>query len=699
MHDSLIGTVVDGRYAITALIGRGGMATVYRARDKRLERDIAIKLMHPHLAEKSDLNTRFNKEARAAAQLSNPYVVAIHDQGVWASPDGARAYLVMEYVPGPDLRTELQRLGSLSLGACLDVTEQILRALTAAHDAGIVHRDVKPENILLTQALPDPSAGTSDIHAKVADFGLAHVVDAESSANSTILGTVAYIPPESIDSGIFEPASDFYALGIMMYEILSGHLPFRGKTPMQTAYMHIYDAMPRLTDTADWIPESVDSFIGHLTAKDSKKRPQDAHSALTELLALKEGIDEETLARRIPVLPTRPHSENIKEDSAQDYQEKTAIYPHTSAPLSVRADTSAPSSSVLDKAAHSELSTRITTTPTEALPINTHSAEDSPASTSDSKPRSKKSRKRSKDSAKTATESRKKRRRAIVILLIALLLALAGTGAWYFLAGPGKRVAIPDVAGQTAEVGEKKLTDVGFVVERKEAYSDDVEAGLVISTDPSNTRLRIGSTVTMTVSLGIEQVEVPQVVSLPRDEALAKLEGARLQPKITESYSDDVAKDLVISQSLEAGKQVNHDSTIDVVISLGREPVDVPSLADMTRDKAVKTLEDAGLKADVKEDFSETIPAGKVISQNPENGTVYRGDAVTVVISKGPPVVQVPNVTDLSAKDAKTKLEAAGLKVDEHAPLGSTRYSRVWAQYPGSGQTVPIGSTVRITVV
>ena len=230
MSDSLIGSVVDGRYAITALIGRGGMATVYRARDKRLERDVAVKFMHTHLGAHPDFTERFNREARAAARLSSPYVVAVHDRGVWASPEGTRAYLVMEYVPGPDLRAELSRLGSFTLGTSLALGEQVLRALTSAHAAGIVHRDVKPENIMLTAPVPSPPETLEshpDVYAKVTDFGLARAVTSNATATGQVMGTVAYLAPEVITDGDAGERADLYALGVLLYEFLTGSLPRR----------------------------------------------------------------------------------------------------------------------------------------------------------------------------------------------------------------------------------------------------------------------------------------------------------------------------------------------------------------------------------------------------------------------------------------------------------------------------------------
>ncbi|MBR5949997.1 MAG: PASTA domain-containing protein, partial [Actinomycetaceae bacterium] len=226
-------------------------------------------------------------------------------------------------------------------------------------------------------------------------------------------------------------------------------------------------------------------------------------------------------------------------------------------------------------------------------------------------------------------------------------------------------------------------------------YSDTMKAGFVVSTNPANTRLRLGSTVVMIVSLGVETVEVPDVVSLDRDEAVKKIKAARLFPKVSEAYSDDVEKDLVVSQSVEGGAVVNHDSTVEIIVSLGREPVEVPSVAAMHRDDAVQTLEAAGLNVDVIEEASSNIPAGTVISQEQPEGTVYRGDTVKITVSKGPPTVAVPDVRNLSAEDARARLEAAGLKVKEEKWWLGTQVRK---QVPNPGTNVQIGSTVKIII-
>ena len=323
VSDSLLGAVVDGRYVIARRIARGGMATVYRARDKRLERDVAIKLMHRHLAESPDFTARFNREARAAARLSSAYVVTVHDQGVWDSGDGRHAYLVMEYVPGPDVRSELIRTGSFTLGTALAITEQTLRALSSAHSAGIVHRDVKPENVMLTSRIPPVSIfERPEIHAKVADFGLARAVTSVSPTTGQAMGTVTYMAPEVITTGVAEAPADVYAVGIMLYEFLTGELPFQAETPIATAYMHINEPMPHVAEQADWIPASLDSFIALLTAKDASQRPANGEEALRELLAITRSIPEEDLIRRIPVIPA-PQSDGEDDDGEDDAPSST----------------------------------------------------------------------------------------------------------------------------------------------------------------------------------------------------------------------------------------------------------------------------------------------------------------------------------------------------------------------------------------
>ncbi|MGO1509775.1 MAG: protein kinase domain-containing protein, partial [Actinomycetales bacterium] len=291
--DPLAGHLVDDRYEIIERIARGGMASVYRARDLRLERVVAVKIMHPHLAESSDFVRRFRREARAAARLSHPGVVAVHDQGV----TGESSYLAMELVDGPNLRDELRARGSLTLGQTLDVLEQVLDALAAAHRAGLVHRDIKPENILVT----------ADGRVKVADFGLARAISETTAATSgTVLGTVAYIAPETVLEGIADPPADVYGVGIVAYELLTGAQPFSGTTPAQVAFQHVNKAVPGPGRELPWIPREVDDLVAALTAQDPDDRPADAGEALALLRRTTAVLDGDVLDQRSDVAPRPP---------------------------------------------------------------------------------------------------------------------------------------------------------------------------------------------------------------------------------------------------------------------------------------------------------------------------------------------------------------------------------------------------------
>ena len=636
VSDSLLGAVVDGRYVIARRIARGGMATVYRARDKRLERDVAIKLMHRHLAESPDFTARFNREARAAARLSSAYVVTVHDQGVWDSGDGRHAYLVMEYVPGPDVRSELIRTGSFTLGTALAITEQTLRALSSAHSAGIVHRDVKPENVMLTSRIPPVSIfERPEIHAKVADFGLARAVTSVSPTTGQAMGTVTYMAPEVITTGVAEAPADVYAVGIMLYEFLTGELPFQAETPIATAYMHINEPMPHVAEQADWIPASLDSFIALLTAKDASQRPANGEEALRELLAITRSIPEEDLIRRIPVIPA-PQSDGEDDDGEDDAPpdpKPLPAAPTTTMPMPgpVPPDGAAPAA--------------------EPIP---------PGGGADDGNGARRLRRRRTglrhETPELPGRRRRQGRRAWAALAILLAVALTAV-LWYFRAGPGKRVTIPAVAGQTYEQALSSLREEGLTARRRNVYSDTVPSGSVVSTDPGGGgRVHPSRVVTVTVSRGVEQVTVPDLSGLSAQEARRRLGSARLVYREAAVYSESVDEGRVVSQSVAADTAVNHDSAVTVTISKGRQPIRVPNVVGKSEADANNAIRKAGLTVSRQEEHSDTVAQGVVISQDPSKGTVHRGDSVTVVVSQGPELVDVPNVVDMRREEATTTL-------------------------------------------
>lgn len=677
VSDSLLGAVVDGRYVIARRIARGGMATVYRARDKRLERDVAIKLMHRHLAESPDFTARFNREARAAARLSSAYVVTVHDQGVWDSGDGRHAYLVMEYVPGPDVRSELIRTGSFTLGTALAITEQTLRALSSAHSAGIVHRDVKPENVMLTSRIPPVSIfERPEIHAKVADFGLARAVTSVSPTTGQAMGTVTYMAPEVITTGVAEAPADVYAVGIMLYEFLTGELPFQAETPIATAYMHINEPMPHVAEQADWIPASLDSFIALLTAKDASQRPANGEEALRELLAITRSIPEEDLIRRIPVIPA-PQSDGEDDDGEDDAPpdpKPLPAAPTTTMPMPgpVPPDGAAPAA--------------------EPIP---------PGGGADDGNGARRLRRRRTGLRHETPElpGRRRRQGRRAWAALALLLAVALTAVlWYFRAGPGKRVTIPAVAGQTYEQALSSLREEGLTARRRNVYSDTVPSGSVVSTDPGGGgRVHPSRVVTVTVSRGVEQVTVPDLSGLSAQEARRRLGSARLVYREAAVYSESVDEGRVVSQSVAADTAVNHDSAVTVTISKGRQPIRVPNVVGKSEADANNAIRKAGLTVSRQEEHSDTVAQGVVISQDPSKGTVHRGDSVTVVVSQGPELVDVPNVVDMRREEATTTLQNAGFQVQADNVFGGY-FGIVRSQSPAAGTKARKGTGVKIAV-
>jgi eukaryotic-like serine/threonine-protein kinase len=287
-RDRFVGRVVDGRYAVTARVARGGMATVYLALDRRLHREVALKVMHDHLGDDPQFTARFIREARAAARLSHPGVVAVFDQG----EDDGLLYLAMEYLQGRTLRTVLGELGVLTPAETLDVIEPVLDALAAAHAAGIVHRDVKPENVLLTD----------DGRVKVADFGLARAASALTSTSGVLMGTAAYMAPELIADGVTDARGDVYAVGVMIFEMITGRQPFSGDVPVRVAYRHVHEDVPPPSSVVPRLPEPLDVLVMTATARDPDRRPADAAA----LLALERSARSRVPAAALAVRPSLP---------------------------------------------------------------------------------------------------------------------------------------------------------------------------------------------------------------------------------------------------------------------------------------------------------------------------------------------------------------------------------------------------------
>lgn len=638
LQDPLVGQLLDGRYRVDARIAVGGMATVYRAVDTRLDRVLALKVMHPALATDAAFVERFIREAKSVARLSHPNVVGVFDQGA----DGAYVYLAMEYVAGCTLRDVLRERGALRPRAALDILEPVLAALGAAHRAGFVHRDMKPENVLIGD----------DGRVKVADFGLVRAVGSATNTTGSVLGTVSYLAPEQIEHGTADTRADVYACGVVLYEMLTGGKPHTGDTPAQVLYQHLNTDVPAPSAAVPGLALELDELVASATARNPEIRPHDAVALLAQTREARAALGD----AQLDAVPPQAHAED--RTGAED---RTSVIPR-----------------VVSQEDRRETEHAVQHTSRLTMPPPELGSEGRPERRGD----------------------RGRRPRGPLLVVAAVLLALGiGGGVWYINSGQFTRV--PAVLGQTEAKATERLTDAGLDVgTTKRAFSDVYERGTVMATDPaSGERIRGNGTVTLTISRGPEIVKVPRLKGKPLAEAKRLLADEGLAAGlITTAFSQDIAQGAVISSDPEAGTERSPDSAVALVVSKGR-PIDVPDVAGDAVAEATRTLRDAGLKVEIaSEQIHSAEPAGTVAAQSLAEGSrAARGDRIVLTVSKGPRMIEVPDVTGESTDSARAKLEGAGfeVKVQKTFPfLGDT----VSGQSVDGGSTAPEGSTVTITI-
>ncbi|WP_022880626.1 Stk1 family PASTA domain-containing Ser/Thr kinase [Gryllotalpicola ginsengisoli] len=602
--DPLLGRLIDGRYQVRSRIARGGMATVYLATDLRLERRVALKVMHSHLADDTNFKTRFVQEARSAARLAHPNVVNVFDQG----QDDDMAYLVMEYLPGITLRDLLRDYGKLTPEQAIDIMESVLSGLAAAHKAGIVHRDLKPENVMLAD----------DGRIKLGDFGLARAATAATGTGQALLGTIAYLSPELVTRGIADTRSDIYAVGIMLYEMLTGEQPFQGEQPMQIAYQHANDTVPRPSIKNPLVPPQLDELVLWATNRDPEKRPADARELLERLYeverAVHAGIGADAgLDATMVIAP-----------AASDARDTTVISPDAL----LTTQLSGPATQVRSEA-----------TATDAV-------------------------------SKLATVSRNRRGRGWWLFALVLLLAgaAAGTG-WYFGSGPGALVAVPAVVDQNATQAVHKLKDAEFVVAKNPVYSCAASEGTVTASHPSaGTALHKGAKVTIDVSRGHKPNRIPKLGGLSVSDARAAIKKAKslVGTTIDTQFNAQVPKDAVISATragdnnsdITNGGTYAECETVNLVVSSGP----VPDVTGLPLAEAQKKLAAVGLHdGQGQARYDDTVPKGSVIAQTPADpsGPVRPGDTILLDVSEGPQLFAVPDVVGETWDKAKKELQSA----------------------------------------
>jgi beta-lactam-binding protein with PASTA domain len=659
--DSLVGTLLDGRYRVGPVLARGGMSTVYRGTDTRLERPVAIKVMAPRFAADPSFLQRFEREARAAARLHHPGVVGVHDQGVDSSAAGDCAYLVMELVDGGTLRDLLRQRGSLPVPLALSVAEMVLSALAAAHQEGLVHRDIKPENVLI---------GRGGV-VKVADFGLVRAAaEATNSTGDVILGTVAYLSPEQVATGAADTRSDVYATGVLLFEMLTGAPPYTGETALSVAYRHVNDDMPAPSSAGAVLPAALDELIVRATRRDPAARPPNAAAFLHALQALRAelGID------RVPI----PVPSAADETAATTLTAQPEVGPRgTRALTRTGAEMGEPLAHPIKPA---------------DFPVLT--ALESPL-------------RRVEFSADSYHRERARNRRAFLAwMVIVLLLASAvGVGAWWL--GSGRWTVVPNLAGLPRGAVPAALASADLKARVVEDHNDTVPDDVVIRSDPAaGQRAARGSDITVVISLGH-----PVVPNVAPGSAIADAERAiqqaDLNPRNAEDFDDAVPAGAVIRLRPAPGTVLTVGAPVTVVVSRGPAPVTVPDVRGMRQAEAVAALTRAGLNVQVRRQFDGQIAGGRAIGTDPRAGTgLARGTNVTLLVSTAS---VVPDVVGLPVDQARQVLADAGLNSTVSQQLGGFGGflgnlgglvgfgTRVVAQSPPPGQAVREGTTVALT--
>ncbi|MBK6011886.1 Stk1 family PASTA domain-containing Ser/Thr kinase [Streptomyces sp. MBT53] len=639
LHDPLVGQLLDGRYRVDARIAVGGMATVYRAVDTRLDRVLALKVMHPTLAADASFVDRFIREAKSVARLAHPNVVQVFDQGA----QGAYVYLAMEYVAGCTLRDVLRERGALQPRAALDILEPVLAALGAAHRAGFVHRDMKPENVLIGD----------DGRVKVADFGLVRSVDTVTSTTENVLGTVSYLAPEQIEGGTASPRVDVYACGVVLYEMLTGQKPHDGDSPAIVLYKHLHEDVPPPSAVVPGLAYELDELVATATARTPEIRPYDAVALFGLVREARAGLSDEQLDVVPPQALTSEHP---------DSENRTSVIP------------------------------RSLTVP-RPLPVN---EDDEPGD-----PFNRTSRFESGPPLPPRRRDARRPRRGLLAIIAAVLLIIGvGTGVWYI--NSGQFTKVPPLLAKTEAQAKERLKEAGLDVKSvKHAYSDTVKRGTVISTDPvAGARIRDNDSVALTVSDGPETVKVPDLTGYALDKAQALLKTDGLAAgMVTREFSDDVPKGFVISTDPGAGTERHAGSAIALTVSKG-SAVDVPDVTGEDLDEAKSDLQDAGLTVKVSDtEVTSEYDAGQVAQQTPAGDSqAAKGDTVTLTLSKGPEMVEVPSVVGASVDAATKLLEESGFKVKEDRGLLGLFGDTVKSQSVDAGEQAPKGSTITITI-
>lgn len=715
MSDALVGNLVDNRYQVQSRLARGGMSTVYLATDQRLDRDVALKVLHPHLADDPQFLDRLGREAKAAARLSHPHVVGVLDQG----EDGRLAYLVMEYIKGHTLRDVLNDKGALSPRLALALIDPVVEGLGAAHAAGMIHRDIKPENVLIAD----------DGRIKLGDFGLARAISTSTSTGA-LIGTVAYLSPELVLGKQADARSDIYSVGIMLYEMIAGRQPFDGDVPIQVAYQHVNSTVEAPSLEVPGLATEIDELVQWCTDRDPEKRPVDGSALLSELRHIRTNLTDAELDLQPPAAvrsplpavaapPGWPPVNTGAASDAHDAQDTAYVQPPTELQTEVYGSLARPT----------EMISRTTGNPTTVMsgtprrpaygPLSApdEAAYDGAAGYDDPTefaiaPSKRAQRKLDRDDekarqraaatpTKTLHEGNARRRGLLWIVLLVVAALLAAVAGWFFGMGPGSPGTIPPVAHKTVAEAQDLLRTAGFQSTVKDVFNDDIKPGLVVGSEPKAGEVaRKFLPVSLAVSKGPELFPLPELTGKTLDEAKKALNGAKMAlGPVTGTFDESAPAGTVLAQAPRSGNPVKHGTPVGLTVSKGPQPIPVPDVRGQEQGAAVDALEGAGLKAVVSPARvnDKNVPEGAVVAQDPASGNLTKGGTVTLTISKGPKLVEVPSFIGKQAKEAKEALKKLGFKVEVDEILGGF-FGTVRDQYPVD-TSVPEGSTITLTVV
>ena len=615
LADPLTGRLLDGRYAVTARIAHGGMATVYQATDTRLDREVALKVMHAELARDEEFVRRFIGEAKSVARLSHQNVVAVFDQGA----DGPFLYLAMEYVPGRTLKELLRDSGRFPPATALEIMAGVLDGLAAAHASGIVHRDVKPENVLVT----------ADGRIKVADFGLARALSAAGHTRAGLLiGTVAYVPPEQVTGGTTGPRGDVYSAGVMLFELLTGRLPFTGDTPLSIAYQHVNTDVPAPSAMAPGIPAPVDQLVLAATSRDPAHRPADAGEFLRAVRHVREGLPEPSgltgvMGAGIQGLAEAPWLDLDTPAATNGWWAHSATMPPAGG--------------------------------YDTGPARVSQAADSHTLIVDRE-----------DGGGRHQGGREpflgrwlfSPRLLIVALVVALGLGL-GLGGWWLTSG--RFTQVPTVSGVSVSQATAVLTADGFAVRagQRQVHSNTVAKGTVVGTTPAG-RVPKGTAVTILVSSGPFTSVVPQVKGEKQNDAQAALQRVHLAFTI-QKVGSNAPVGTAIGTNPPAGTTWPQTKTVTIMIAAGPP---LPNFTGMDIAAAQQLASQYKVNLQQEPDTGSQQPQGVITGQQPAAGATFQpGQTVVVRVSTGPQLVNVPSPIGMTVQDATRLLEAAGFQV------------------------------------